>query len=666
MISFKAHKRKFRQPQLIIFVFVLAITSLPINRDISEAHAQPLPTIGGALIPTAKILGDTSCVLTSVGLIRCGLQEGTETVFSDLGPLTGQTLLDYSGDYSTQCAINSEYKAFCWGANGRAAVGDNTTTRRDTPTAVYTGGPLAGVQLKKIATNQYGSCAVSLGGALYCWGESTPGGGGGIYDRFYTGQLQSTHLIPPTAVSDSRFTTKIWADVEAVSYNGTCAMAVNGTFMCFGGGISTYTTSAIPVGESVVSMSAKYESSNVHACALTDAGKVYCNGTSYFAEATSTFGSNTFGLVSLPALATSVRVTDGVACAVLNNGGVSCWGVGMNRTIGLGRTGYPVVTLLPAGSSASEAVPFRSYSYPVIMVRKSDGQILNYVFKTFQADSPLPIAVDHSVRTQVLQLPNVFTDSEECESPTYLHTCLFISSRDDTMDSVDVVVRVYSDSSLTLLESSFEESFRYGRVLLGTVNGTIPHWVTVTAISPYGNTTSAPIEIAQEYSPPLVTQLNPTTGFGAGCFELIINPEFDDGGFEGDWSFVIRNTQTGTSIKWSGRNSCVKSLKTSSSYKITGTITTRLGSSSATSTFTTQNARPLRKLYRNSRYPMRSVFQVNSTGRQTWSATGGCFIRGGYLYTGRTASCSIKLKVGSAKGYRSTTNTYFVSVLKKT
>ena len=183
--------------------------------SIHRAQATP-SSFGGSFVPAAALLGDSGCAMTAGGPIRCSSLRSSDSLTSNLGPLAGQTIIDFSGDGYTACAISSTYIAYCWGDNSEAAVGDNTTTDRAAPTPVYTGGALSGVSLKKVAANSSGACAVSTVGRLYCWGQSKPSGGSGIYDRFYTGESYSTQLIPPKAVSDTQLASLTWADVEAI------------------------------------------------------------------------------------------------------------------------------------------------------------------------------------------------------------------------------------------------------------------------------------------------------------------------------------------------------------------------------------------------------------------------------------------------------------------
>lgn len=620
-------------------------------------------TYGGLQISASSLLGDSGCVMPVGGPIVCKAIGGTDSLTPDLGILTGQTITDFSGDRYTSCAISSSFAAYCWGDNAAAALGDNTTTDRAIPTPVYTGGALSGVSLKKIAANYSGACAVSTIGRLYCWGESTPSGGSGIYDRFYTGQSPSTRLIPPTAVSDSQLTSLTWADVEAIGTNTICAMSTTRVFKCFGASIVTYTTSSIPSSESIISMSAAQQYGDLHACALSNVGNVYCNGAYYFRPAVSTSSTSTFSQVALPATASSVRVSDGIACAVLSNGGVSCWGYGMQRSTGLGISGYPVVNFLPSGSNVSEATLLTSYgSYPVVIIRKTTGQLLKFSFTSNNIGAILPNGVDAPLRTPIINVDEVnvevpTTYSVSCEADA-TNVCVKISGSIDPLSSTTINYKLFSDPSATVIERSATAVIQYSKIDIGTVNGATDHWLTLTVTGPFGTTTTSLMKIPRQYSPPSNATIAAGVTNYSGCFDLNINEEVNDGGLDGDWSFTIKNLQTGSTVIWDRSNGCLGFFKTSSRYRINGTFTSALGSASTSATFTTDNLRLRRSVYKYSRYSLKSLFLVHSPGRKSWSASQGCSIRGGYLYTTGTYSCLVKLKITAVKGYVASTSSY--------
>ncbi|MFO1134485.1 MAG: hypothetical protein U1E30_04675 [Rhodoblastus sp.] len=58
----------------------------------------------------------------------------------------------------------------CWGNNSSGQLGDGTTTNRTTPTAVSTGGALAGKTLVQVASWRDHTCAVASDGSAFLLG----------------------------------------------------------------------------------------------------------------------------------------------------------------------------------------------------------------------------------------------------------------------------------------------------------------------------------------------------------------------------------------------------------------------------------------------------------------------------------------------------------------
>jgi hypothetical protein len=263
----------------------------------------------------------------------------------------------------------------------------------------------------------------------------------------------------------------------------------------------------------------------------------------------------------------------------------------MRRSTGLGLSGYPVVTLLPSGSGASEATALTSYGkYPQVIVRKTNGQLLKFQFTSDNVGTAIPLATDISLKTPSVTVDKVAVTKpssySSCNAGSY-QVCVSLEGQLDDLSDTSVTFKIYADSNATLLETSAVSQFQYGDVYIGTVNGMSDHWVTLTVTGPYGTTTTSPMYIARQYSA--------TTSTSSGSYLT-----------------TVRGIQT---RKW---------------------------------------------VNRFSRYSLKSIVRVTSTGKQSWSVGRGCSIRGGYLYTTRAKSCSIKLKVAATKRYRGTTDWYTV------
>ena len=105
----------------------------------------------------------------------------------------------------------------CWGANADGELGDGTTTNRPTPVPVS--GLSAGVVA--VAAGQKHTCALTSGGAVWCWGNN------------WYGQLgDGTTTGRPTPVPVSGLSSGVVA-LAAGMYH-TCALTSGGAVVCWG------------------------------------------------------------------------------------------------------------------------------------------------------------------------------------------------------------------------------------------------------------------------------------------------------------------------------------------------------------------------------------------------------------------------------------------------
>jgi alpha-tubulin suppressor-like RCC1 family protein len=246
-------------------------------------------------------------------LLTCGTSAGTSIVPS------------IATGFTHTCSVTTE--ARCWGDNRSGQVGDGTRTERLTPVPIAQ--PNAGLVVA--GSWAFHTCAIT-GGALACWGANESGqlGDGTKSDR----------LTPVPVVGLS-------SGVEAVSVGGghTCAITTGGRLQCWGandsgqlgtGGGPSLVPVTVPGLESgVVAVSA----GGSHTCAIKSGG-LLCWGSNNDDQ----IGNETCDL----GCPTPVQVTGldhGVAavaasgfhtCALLSGGAVKCWGGNSEGELGDG------------------------------------------------------------------------------------------------------------------------------------------------------------------------------------------------------------------------------------------------------------------------------------------------------------------------------------------
>lgn len=167
------------------------------------------------------------------------------------------------------CAVQGAGGLLCWGENYLyGEVGDGTFVSRSTPTQVV--GLSNGVAA--IARGSYHTCAVTAGGALLCWGYNGQGQVGDGSTTTRTAPTQASGLASGIAS-------------VAVGGNHTCALTMAGAVLCWGDntsgelgdGTTTQRQTPVPVSglsSGVASIAAGYDFS----CALTTIGGILCWG----------------------------------------------------------------------------------------------------------------------------------------------------------------------------------------------------------------------------------------------------------------------------------------------------------------------------------------------------------------------------------------------------
>jgi alpha-tubulin suppressor-like RCC1 family protein len=193
-----------------------------------------------------------------------------------------------------------------------------------TPASCGSGGSL--VSWSSVVAGSDHTCALSRGGAVYCWGAN------------WLGQLGNGSTIPssvPVAVSG------LSSGVISIASGAvhTCALTTSGTVMCWGDnadgqhGDGTTSTSLVPVqvlglASPVSLISAE---GGWHTCAIESTGRLVCWGSNHTAELGSGLNSQAFVASPVPVVGlsggvVSVHAGVGSTCAITTGGSLACWG----------------------------------------------------------------------------------------------------------------------------------------------------------------------------------------------------------------------------------------------------------------------------------------------------------------------------------------------------
>ena len=325
-----------------------------------------------------------TCLLTPRGENHCW---GFDPRF-EVGPpdMRGLRLKSVSVG-SHVCGITTVGAAFCGGNNKHGQLGDGTTTSHYQQPAAVQGG----LTFASISAGIGHSCAVTVGGEVYCWGLSTAGQlgsrmpetarpvrvptpehfksvsaswmyscglttAGGAYCWGAVGMAEMLQYQPVTRYAPEQSFASLSTGMLHV-----CGLATGGTAWCWGfndhgqlGNGSTneaFSKDAMKVsgGLTFKSLSA----GGAHACGVATNGVAYCWGDNDFGQ----LGNESKTASKVPVRVTGNHSFDAISagmnhtCGVTTGGHLYCWGSNMRDEIA-------------EDAKAEELVPFRVRSAP--------------------------------------------------------------------------------------------------------------------------------------------------------------------------------------------------------------------------------------------------------------------------------------------------------------
>ena len=245
---------------------------------------------------------------------------------------SGASATTVAGGNEHTCAVTTGGAVWCWGANWGGQLGNGTSMPRLTPVEVSP--RLPPLDVTAVAAGDGHTCAVTREGAVWCWGDNR------------AGQLgDGTTTWRPTPVAVSGLGDSVVVALTA-GWAHTCAVTSAGAVLCWGSnadgqlGDGTTTNRLTPVvvsglgsGATVVSAAAR------HTCAVTSAGAAWCwgwNGSGQLGDGTTTAALTPVAVSYLGSGVAGVTTGHLHSCAVTGAGAVWCWGSGGAGQLGDG------------------------------------------------------------------------------------------------------------------------------------------------------------------------------------------------------------------------------------------------------------------------------------------------------------------------------------------
>ena len=292
-------------------------SNIPVNVTGLESGISAIDTGGGFEASNGH---DNSCAITSAGEVKCWTNSSS-TPAGVIGLSTG--VISISGGQNHACALTNVGGVKCWGVNDYGQLGNGITSwgdNIDIPVDVIR----MGSGVTAVSAGREFTCALTNTGEVRCWGNNNSGqlGNGTTTDSY----------VPVDLVG-------LLSGINAISAGSshTCAITNTGGVKCWGinsygqlgNGTNSYDSLfpiyVIGLTSGVTAISA---GSN-HTCALTSVGGVKCWGNNYSGQLGNgaRLDSNMpVDVIGLNSGVTAISAGGNHTCALINTGGVKCWG----------------------------------------------------------------------------------------------------------------------------------------------------------------------------------------------------------------------------------------------------------------------------------------------------------------------------------------------------
>ena len=222
------------------------------------------------------------------------------------------------------CALTLSGVAYCWGQNDLGQVGDGTRIDRATPVRVSTT-----LRFKQLSAGAYHVCGVTADDDVVCWGDNR-WGELGARDVSYNA-IDAASTVPVPVAGSGKFRQ------VAAGWEHTCALDASGVAYCWGrnedarqlGDGSTVTHRGTPAPVTSAVRFTTLTAGPLATCGRTSTGDTYCWGGNYFGGL-GTGEINTNGVDhpvrTIGGPYSAVVLGQAHSCGIGTDALVQCWG----------------------------------------------------------------------------------------------------------------------------------------------------------------------------------------------------------------------------------------------------------------------------------------------------------------------------------------------------
>jgi alpha-tubulin suppressor-like RCC1 family protein len=283
-----------------------------------------------------------TCVAQADGTAYCwGASSGSFSTSTPTAQSGSDKVVQVASGNGFTCYVLVDSSVKCFGTNGSGQVGDGSTTTRATPVSAS---GLRGV--RSVDAGDAFACALMIDGTVQCWGNNASG---------QLGLGNTTNKSTPQVVPG--LTNIISLDAGA---SHACAVISGGTVKCWGlatsgqiGDGSTASPRLSPASVSGMTTAVSVSAGGAHSCAVLNSGGIRCWGLNTNGQ----LGNSSQTSTSAPAaqaLTSSVATVSAGAshtCVVMSDGTAKCWGLNASGQLGTGNTSMSILPTTVSGLS---------------------------------------------------------------------------------------------------------------------------------------------------------------------------------------------------------------------------------------------------------------------------------------------------------------------------
>ncbi|MEU4427851.1 hypothetical protein AB0F81_45120 [Actinoplanes sp. NPDC024001] len=269
-----------------------------------------------------------------------------------IAPAAGVTFTELTAAVDHTCGVGSDRKAYCWGRGDGGKLGNGDSANRANPVAVSAP---AGVTFTQLTGGDFHTCGLESNGKAYCWGAGFYGqlGNGATADRASPVAV----IAPATGVT---FTELTAGDYHTCGLGGDAKAYCwgYGFYGQLGNGATADRASPVAVIAPATGITfTELAVGTDHTCGLGSDTKPYCWGRGAFGQLGNGIPANRSSPVAVIAPAAGVTFTQLVAgyghtCGLASDAKAYCWGQGLDGQLGDGATvdrASPVAVAGPVG-----------------------------------------------------------------------------------------------------------------------------------------------------------------------------------------------------------------------------------------------------------------------------------------------------------------------------